>query len=162
MTYKLNSDTGTPQAPTRSSQATEVAVAVIFRRVQRGNYDVLVALRNVDATRGNLWEFPGGKVEPHESLVHAAQREAHEELAIELSGGTYFGSVRDEDLTQPREHVVVLHAIAFDVTDQELAPQARASQEVRWIGLHEVETLSWPRANEGVFDAFKTWLELNR
>ena len=45
---------------------------------------VLMQLRRRGAEHGGLWEFPGGKVEPDESLEESLCREIREELAIEL------------------------------------------------------------------------------
>lgn len=148
----------TPQRSTLEFDSIDIAVAVVFRRSDGNRHEILAALRTHDVPRANLWEFPGGKVEPNEAFVHAAQREAREELGIELAGGTYFASVHDEDPSQPREQVITLHAVAFDVSAYTLAPRALASREVRWVGLDEVESLQWPRANAAIFSAFRTWL----
>lgn len=62
---------------------TPVLAAVIHRD---GRY--LVCQRPAHKRHGGLWEFPGGKLEPGESLLHAANRELREELgvtAIEVS-----------------------------------------------------------------------------
>ena len=45
---------------------------------------ILVARRHDDSHQGGLWEFPGGKVEPGESLQVALARELREELGIEV------------------------------------------------------------------------------
>ncbi|MFT6657457.1 (deoxy)nucleoside triphosphate pyrophosphohydrolase [Maritalea sp.] len=44
---------------------------------------VLIAQRPADKEMGGLWEFPGGKVEPHESPETAIIRELKEELNID-------------------------------------------------------------------------------
>lgn len=44
---------------------------------------VLIAQRPKDKNMGGLWEFPGGKVEPHESPEAAIIRELKEELDID-------------------------------------------------------------------------------
>ncbi len=54
-----------------------VAVGVIHRDGQ-----ILLSLRHPDAHQGNLWEFPGGKVESGESVPEALARELEEELGI--------------------------------------------------------------------------------
>ena len=47
----------------------------------------LVQQRPADKSRANLWEFPGGKVEPGETDERALARECKEELAVELVVG---------------------------------------------------------------------------
>lgn len=61
------------------SDTVHVAVGVIVDPRRR----ILLSRRAEDAHQGGLWEFPGGKVEPGESLQDALGRELREELAIE-------------------------------------------------------------------------------
>ncbi len=58
----------------------EVAVAVIQDVVGR----VLLSKRPDHVHQGGLWEFPGGKLEPGESVVQALRREIQEELGIQI------------------------------------------------------------------------------
>ncbi len=57
-----------------------VAVGVVLD--ESGN--ILIARRAIDSHQGGLWEFPGGKVEPGESLPAALARELepHELQAV--------------------------------------------------------------------------------
>lgn len=57
---------------------TEVAVAVFTQSDDR----VLLAQRPAGKPYAGYWEFPGGKVEPGESLDAALARELHEELGV--------------------------------------------------------------------------------
>lgn len=57
---------------------TEVAAAVLTQPDGR----VLLARRPAGKAYAGYWEFPGGKVEPGESLDAALTRELHEELGI--------------------------------------------------------------------------------
>ena len=45
----------------------------------------LVAQRNRDKHMGLKWEFPGGKVDPGETLQEALVREIYEELNIDIN-----------------------------------------------------------------------------
>jgi 8-oxo-dGTP diphosphatase len=58
----------------------EVAAAVI----QRADGAFLLAQRPAGKVYAGYWEFPGGKVEPGETVEHALARELHEELAIDV------------------------------------------------------------------------------
>ncbi|MFN8377701.1 MAG: A/G-specific adenine glycosylase [Anaerolineae bacterium] len=55
---------------------------------------LLIAQRPLHGLLGGLWEFPGGKVEPDESLEDCLRRELWEELAIEVEVGDLFCVVR--------------------------------------------------------------------
>jgi 8-oxo-dGTP diphosphatase len=60
------------------TQPVEVVAAVLCQPDGR----VLLASRPADKIYAGFWEFPGGKVEPGESLKHALVRELAEELGI--------------------------------------------------------------------------------
>jgi mutator protein MutT len=69
----------------RKPSATEVSplerkrvVAAVVEREDR----LLICLRPAGKKHGGLWEFPGGKIEPDESLEEAVRRELNEELAV--------------------------------------------------------------------------------
>ena len=47
----------------------------------QNNTCLLVKRHNTDWATGN-WNFPGGLLEAHESLIKAAAREAHEEIGV--------------------------------------------------------------------------------
>ncbi|OZA31286.1 MAG: DNA mismatch repair protein MutT [Hydrogenophilales bacterium 17-61-9] len=66
---------------TRVTPITEVVAAVLTQPDGR----VLLAQRPPGKAYAGYWEFPGGKVEPDESLEVALARELHEELGITVS-----------------------------------------------------------------------------
>ncbi len=62
-------------------KVTEVAVGVLVQ--PDGRY--LLAQRPAGKPCEGYWEFPGGKLEPGESVEAALARELHEELGIEVT-----------------------------------------------------------------------------
>src|SRR5688500_5108154 len=54
----------------------------VFAAVIERDGRYLVCQRPAHKRHGGLWEFPGGKVEAGESLLHTANRELTEELGI--------------------------------------------------------------------------------
>jgi 8-oxo-dGTP diphosphatase len=58
----------------------EVAVGVLIRP----DGDFLLTSRPDGKVYSGYWEFPGGKVEPGESIEQALARELHEELGLDI------------------------------------------------------------------------------
>ena len=71
-------DPDAPRAPGRS--LVEVAVGVLVDGAGR----FLLTSRPAGKVYAGYWEFPGGKVEPGESIEQALRRELHEELGITI------------------------------------------------------------------------------
>ena len=69
-----------PAAAGRGAAIIRVAAAVIVHRDGR----VLLAQRPPGKPYAGYWEFPGGKLEPGETVEQALRRELHEELGITI------------------------------------------------------------------------------
>lgn len=68
------------EAASRKTQPVDVAAAVLTRP----DGSVLLAQRPREKVYAGYWEFPGGKVEPGETVAAALKREIHEELGVEV------------------------------------------------------------------------------
>jgi mutator protein MutT len=103
-----------PQEPVR------VLAAVI-----RNGDQYLLCRRPKHKRHGGLWEFPGGKVEPGESLLDAASREMNEELGVHVDAvGDVLVSHPDPGAPFIIEFVPVLIAGA---------PRAIEHDAIRWV-----------------------------
>ena len=70
-------------------------IRVVAAVVQRAD-QYLVCQRPVHKRHGGLWEFPGGKLEPGETVLQGTHRELHEELGVEVTAvGRKLFSVQD-------------------------------------------------------------------
>lgn len=83
---------------------TEVVAALIWNQDK-----FMICQRPAHKSRGLLWEFVGGKVEPGETKEQALIRECQEELTVTLNVGEVFMDVTHEypDLTV---HLTLFHA----------------------------------------------------
>ena len=112
-------------------RARKLVVAALVREEGR----ILMSRRRPDQAMPNLWEFPGGKVEPGEHPEAALVREVREELGC--------------DLAVDRIHEVVFHAYAdFDLYMLVYAgrivagaPRAIEVAEVLWVPATELPSL---------------------
>ncbi len=54
------------------------------------NNKILIARRNHNKSNAKLWEFPGGKQEPGETMPECLRREIAEELHLDIEVGSFF------------------------------------------------------------------------
>lgn len=95
--------------------------------VIRRDGKVLIARRPPDGLLGGLWEFPGGKQEPGETLPDCLEREIREELGVQIAVVAELG-VFKHAYTHFR---VTLHAFNCRVVSGE--PRPIEASEVRWV-----------------------------
>lgn len=62
----------------------ELPVLAVVAAVIEQDGKFLACRRRPEKVSGGLWEFPGGKVEPHESPSKALVREINEELGVDI------------------------------------------------------------------------------
>jgi 8-oxo-dGTP diphosphatase len=126
-----------------------VAVGVILDAANR----ILITRRHDDAHQGGLWEFPGGKVEPDESVERALARELREELGIEPGDVASLVAVR---------HDYGDKSVLLDVhTVRNFSGQARGleGQPLQWVTVDELHEYEFPEANLPIAEAIRRLLK---
>ncbi|MFK8042219.1 8-oxo-dGTP diphosphatase MutT [Congregibacter sp.] len=120
-----------------------VAVAVIL-----GDHEqVLLTQRHANSHQGGLWEFPGGKLEPGESLSSALIRELREELGIEVSA--HYALLQIEHDYGDKRVLLDVHC----VTEFDGEPSPCEGQPMRWVDVTELGDYAFPQANEPILRA---------
>ena len=125
-----------------SSKIVHVAVGVI-----KSGEAYYLTRRLAGAHQGGKWEFPGGKVEPNESVYEALHRELYEEVAIDVLTCTPL-IVIEHDYGDKQ---VKLEVFVVDNFNNE--PHAQEGQEEGWFSYQEMLSLDFPQANQEILQS---------
>jgi len=109
--------------------------------------ELLLTLRKPGQHQENLWEFPGGKLEPGESQFDALARELAEELGLKVEKASAWMSVSHEYADKS----VLIHF--WNVYDFSNEPVAREDQRMQWTKRDSLGELAFPAANQPVVEA---------
>ena len=125
---------------TKNKPHYNIGVGVIWH-----NDKILITKRKKNQLLGGLWEFPGGKIESHESIEHCIKREIKEELDIQIKVNNFIIKVKH----QYSHFKITLYAyhcqyISGDVKCIEVDDWA-------WIEPHAISNYPFPRANHYIF-----------
>ncbi len=94
---------------------------------------VLIGRRPTHKDLGGLWEFPGGKLEPGETLKDAAIRELAEELGVEVTG---VGRTLAEIAEATGRFLICF--VEVRIAD-DVEPAALEHQELAWVSRDQLE-----------------------
>jgi mutator protein MutT len=122
-----------------------VGVAVIWNSIGK----ILIDKRRAGGLMGGMWEFPGGKLEPGETVEECIKREILEELGIEISVGERLITI-DYDYIKFRVTLTVHHC-----RHRGGEPQPLECDLVRWVTLDELDQYTFPQANSQIIDALR-------
>ncbi len=108
---------------------------------------VLLAKRHAKQHQGNLWEFPGGKLEADEPADSALNRELEEELGIHSEKIEKL-MVLEHDYGDKAVRLHVFIVPSFSGT-----PIGREGQPLQWVALADLPQYSFPEANVPIVNA---------
>lgn len=122
-----------------------IGVAVIYNNQGQ----ILIDRRRPQGLMGGLWEFPGGKIEPGETIIECIKREISEELAIEIEVGSHLITIA-HDYIQFTVTLIVHYC-------QHISghPMPLECDEIRWVTLNELDNYQFPEANIQIIHALR-------
>ena len=118
-----------------------IGVAVI-----RKHNKLLIAKRKEEGFLGGLWEFPGGKQKPGESITETIKREGKEELNVTVKIGDCVTIVK-----HAYSHFkITMHAYFADWVHGKETPIS--ADEIKWVELKDLNNYPFPKANTVVLE----------
>lgn len=128
----------TPQSTPQEPQ--QRLIRVVGAAIMRDG-TVLCAQRGCTKSLAGYWEFPGGKIEVHETPQQALQREIEEELRCEITVGHELCTTRYAyDFG-----TIELTTFLCHLTEGE--PHLTEHREVRWLSPDHLHELDWAPAD---------------
>lgn len=121
----------------------QVSVGVVFN----SNGQILISRRLERSEYGGYWEFPGGKVEPGETLTEALYRELYEEVGICCQNPIPLITVPYNFSAKP----IILSV--YKVNNFSGTAESREGQPIKWISIDEVSDYRFPPANQAIIHA---------
>ena len=122
-----------------------IGVAVIWN--EQGQ--ILIDRRLPGSLLGGLWEFPGGKIEPGETVKECIKREIWEEIGIIIEVGEHIVTI-EHTYTHLRVSLTVHHCRHLTGI-----PQALECDAIRWVTPDELDQFTFPKANEKIIDILR-------
>ena len=122
----------------------DVAAALVFR-----DGKLLITQRQANAHLGGLWEFPGGKREPHETFEACLARELREELGIQVVVGELV-----ESLTHAYPEKTV-HLKFYRCQWKEHEPQPLGCPAFKWVSAADLKNYAFPAADARLLEKLR-------
>jgi mutator protein MutT len=132
-------------APEHQDAIVEVAAALI--RDETGRY--LITRRVAGSHLAGLWEFPGGKREPGETLEACLRRELVEELGADFTVGEKVETVR----WRYPDKTVVLHFYRCRLCGGQIEP--REQQVCAWVEPAHLAEYDFPPADRALIERLR-------
>ena len=128
----------------------EIGIGLVFNK----NGELLIDKRLETSSMGGMWEFPGGKKNPMESIEQTIEREVKEEMGIVIK-------VREKLLSF--EHSYTHKKLHFTVHICEWIsgePKPLTSQKLLWVSPDKLFEFPFPAANTKIIAQLQKHLSL--
>ncbi len=126
--------------PVSSDEAKVIAIAIV-----ECHGHILIGQRPPEVSLAGLWEFPGGKVEPGESVAQAAVRETFEETGLNVQAE---GTLQVTDFSYEHGNVRLNFVKAQLIGNGTELPPTRPP--FRWVASSEIPAYEFPAGNSEI------------
>lgn len=134
--------------PKQSNQSiNQASLQVAVGVIKNPSGQILISFRDTKLHQGGLWEFPGGKIEPLETVRQALVRELKEELGITVLAAVPLIKIRH----QYPELAVQLHVFVVECFSGEV--KSCEGQPFKWVVADDLVNYSFPSANQPIITA---------
>ena len=110
-------------------------IKVVAAVIREGNR-IFSTQRGYGEFKGG-WEFPGGKVEPHETPQQALRREIMEELDTEIRVGNYIDTI---EYDYPNFHLS-MDCLWCEVIKGDLV--LKEAEDAKWLTKEQLASVNW-------------------
>lgn len=119
-----------------------------------GDGRVLLAQRPPGKTMAGLWEFPGGKIEPHETPESALIRELNEELAINTIASC-LAPIAFASHEYDQNHLILL---LYACRQWHGTPHHQEGGSIAWVRAQDLRNYKMPPADLPLIAMLQDWL----
>lgn len=111
---------------------------VVGALIENEKKEILCMLRPKNKSFGNMWEFPGGKIEKNETIYEAIARELKEELDIDV-----LKSEKYQEIKKEYEKIVINLTILKCEIDLKKEIRVKEHEGMVWLKKENLESLVW-------------------
>ena len=129
----------------------KVVAAIICDNIKEKN-KIFATARGYGELKGG-WEFPGGKVEPGETLQQALVREIMEELDTEIKVGELIDTI---EFDYPTFHLS-MDCFWAEVTKGQL--ELKEAEAAKWLTRDQLDSVAWLPADVTLIDKIRRYMK---
>lgn len=124
-------------------------INVVAAVIENKEGKIVIAKRNHKKAQGNLWEFPGGKIEAGEKREEALVRELQEEMGITIKVMEFLG---EKEYHYPEKTInLIVYTAVIEKGDISLLEH----EEYQWIEKEELVNFKFAPADEFIVEKIK-------
>tara|TARA_B100000700_G_scaffold142233_1_gene158176 strand:- start:3340 stop:4491 length:1152 start_codon:yes stop_codon:yes gene_type:complete len=126
----------------------QIGIGLVFNKERK----LLIDQRLESSSMGGMWEFPGGKKEPQESIEQTIEREIREEIGIDIIIGEKLLSF--EHMYSHKKLHFIVHLCEW----KSGKPKPLASQKLCWVSPDRLYDYPFPAANTRIINELHKFL----